>query len=127
MVDPEDRADPVLTTLADNLLIVWIRGADSHIETLVDRFNKAPKPMYARPDAMQSRWQTYLHETSAAPEAVDPDAFVRWSYRKILDDRLPLYRSIADNWGVTIDADHLANARDEADVIAALASVLPDR
>ena len=127
VVDPEDRADPVLTTLADNLLIVWIRGADSHIETLVDRFNKAPKPMYARPDAMQSRWQTYLHETSAAPEAVDPDAFVRWSYRKILDDRLPLYRSIADNWGVTIDADHLANARDEADVIAALASVLPDR
>ena len=125
VVDPANPDDPVLKALSENMLIVWIRGADSHIDTLVARFNKAPKPMYARPDAMISRWNAYLDSHGLQEAEVDPDAFIRWSYRKILDDRLPMYAAIAENWGVSVDADALAAARDADAIIDTVAAALP--
>ena len=125
VVNPSDPDDPVLTALASNMLIVWIRGADSHIETLARRFDKAPKPMYARAPAMEARWTAYLGETGHAEAAVDPDAFIRWSYRKIIEDRVPLYAAIAENWGVTIDADAMAQVASAADFVDLIGTALP--
>ena len=125
VVDPANPDDPVLKALSENMLIVWIRGADSHIDTLVARFNKAPKPMYARPDAMISRWNAYLDSHDLQEAEVDPDAFIRWSYRKILDDRLPMYAAIAGNWGVSVDADALATAGDADAIVDVVAAALP--
>lgn len=125
VVDPDDPEDPVLRALADSSLIVWIKGSEAHIETLVARFNKAPKPMYARAEAMIGRWNAYLAETGLTEEEVDPDAFIRWSYREILGDRLPLYQGIADNWGITIEADALSGVRSEAEFLSVIGDHLP--
>ena len=124
VVDPADPSDPVLAALSRHMLIVWIEGSDDHVETLARRFDRAPKPMYARADAMTARWNAYLEETGLAETDVDPDAFIRWSYRKIIGDRVPLYRAIAEGWGVTIPADRIAAATDAADIEAAIGEAI---
>lgn len=125
VVDPSDRADPVLTALAEQSLIVWIRGDASHIDTLEARFNRAPKPMFTRAEAMTRRWQAYLEETGLSEDTVDPDDFIRWSYRQILTDRLPLYSAIADGWGVAVDAARLATATSADAFCEVIADTLP--
>ena len=124
VVDPADPGDPVLSALAANMLIVWIRGADSHVDTLEARFDKAPKPMYARASAMEPRWAAYLCETGLAPDAVDPNSFIRWSFRRILDDRIPLYEEIAERWGVTVEADDVAAVTSPEDFTTLIADAL---
>ena len=124
VVDPNDPEDPVLTALAANMLIVWIRGKDSHIDTLVERFNKAPKPMYARAPAMMARWEAYLASMNVKASDVDPDNFIRWSYREILNDRAPLYQGIAENWGVSIDVDDLIKVQSSEDFNRLIAAAL---
>ena len=124
VVDATDPNDPVLSALASNMLIVWIRGAESHIDTLEARFDKAPKPMYARASAMEARWAAYLEETGLAAADVDPNSFIRWSFRKILDDRVSLYEDIATHWGVTVEADEVAAVASPKDFDALIANAL---
>ena len=111
VVDPDDPDDPVLSHLACHVLPVWIEGSDAHTEELIARFDRAPKPMYYRPDFLRAAWDDYLGQTGAEPEAVDPDAFVRWIYARALARRQPIYRAMARNWGVTVQAADVGRVR----------------
>lgn len=108
VVNPESRVDPVLSVLSRHALLVWIEGSDAHTAALIRRFDRAPKPMYYRPEFLMACWGEYLAETGAAPEAVDPDAFVRWTYARALAHRQPRYAEMAQRWGVTVSADDVA-------------------
>lgn len=121
VVDANDPNDPVMTALKDHLLPVWIEGNDDHIDVLVERFNKAPKPMYYSEPFLLDCWSSYLSEKNIQPDAVDPDDFIRWGYKKLLTDRLPRYRSIAKKWGITVQANDIyqvKTAQDFDDLIA---------
>lgn len=124
IVDPEDPSDPVLSALSDTVLMVWIEGTDDHTEELARRFDKAPKPMCYQDGFLQSAWADYLKETGNAPDNVDPDAFVRWTYRRALAHRQPRYRAMAKNWGVTLKADDVAKLTTEADLVALIGAGL---
>jgi len=112
VVDPDDPDDPVLTALTDATLLIWLRGSDAHTAELVRRFDRAPKPMYYQPAFLRAKWTQYLAENRVTEAEVDPDAFVRWTYAQALAHRQPRYDAMARNWGVTIDADRLAQVRD---------------
>jgi hypothetical protein len=103
-VDPDDPDDPVLGTLDGHVLFVHIEGTPAHVEELVRRFDRAPKPMYYPAEILRAEWDAYLAESDVAPDRVDPDAFVRWTYRRALDRREPIYRRIAEKWGVSVRA-----------------------
>src|SRR6056297_1200502 len=77
VVDPHDAEDPVLTVLRDNLLIAWIEGTEAHTQALIERFDRDPKPMCYDEGFLEAAWSDYLAESGDAPDAVDPDAFVR--------------------------------------------------
>ena len=124
VVDPDDPADPVLTTLSDNLLMVWIEGGEAHLDELCRRFNKAPKPMYYEPEFLVGMWGEYLSEKGVDESRVDPDDFVRWAYRRALDHRQPLYRAMARNWGVTVTAEEMAALRGPEDFESLIARAL---
>ena len=124
VVDPEDPEDPVLSLLARHLLCVWIEGTDAHTAELVRRFDRAPKPMYYQPEFLLAAWQDYRTETGLAEQAVDPDAFVRWTYARALAHRAPRYRAMARNWGVTVTAEEIAEASDEARFIDLIARAI---
>lgn len=123
VVDPADPADPVLTTLSEQMLLVWIKGSEAHRDELVRRFDRAPKPMYYRPDFLLQVWGEYLAETGATAETADPDAFLRFGYARLLDHRQPLYAGMAD-WGVTLTAEEVGAVRNAADFEALVAAAI---
>jgi hypothetical protein len=75
VVNASDPKDPIMTTLSQNTLMVWIKGSDTHTEELVRRFDKAPKPMYYKPEFLLDCWHAYLVETGKDESGVDPDTF----------------------------------------------------
>ena len=107
VVDPEDRNDAVLKCLSETCLIVYIEGDDAHKNALKARFDKSPKPMYYNEAFLKQCWADYLKETGETEERVDPDAFIRWGFARLIDWRAPRYKAIADNWGVTVSAQEI--------------------
>jgi len=127
VVEPENPGDEVLRTLSDNLLLVWIRGTEAHAEELVRRFRRAPKPMYYQPAFLEAKWAEYRALKGVAEDAVDPDDFVTWTYAQALAHRQPRYAAMARNWGVTVEAEEVARAATEGDVIELVARALERR
>ena len=120
-IDPDDPEDALMRELSALCLPVWISNDAAHIEALIERFDKAPKPMAYQPEFLSACWQDYLAETGGSEGAVDPDAFVRWTYAKALAHRAPRYAAMA-RWGVTVTADDVAALKstdDFSDLIAA--------
>jgi len=127
VVDPDDPADPVLSALASNLLMVWIEGSTAHTAELVRRFDRAPKPMYYQPGFLTAAWDDFRAETGATEATVDPDTFVRWTYARALAHRQPRYAAMARNWGVAVTAEDVAKLRDAADFDDLLAEAIARR
>lgn len=123
VVDPQDPSDPVLHHLERRTLLVWIEGTDDHRDALIDRFDRAPKPMYYHPTFLIAAWQQYLTETGIAADKVDPDDFIRSTFARALDRRRPLYRQIAAR-GVTVQAADVARVRAPADFDDLIADAL---
>ena len=124
VVDPEDPNDPILKPLSENLLMVWIKGSEAHTAELIRRFDRAPKPMYYQPEFLHAAWAEYLALTATAPDKIDPDAFVRWTYARALAHRQPRYEGMARNWGLTITAEDVARVRSVADFEDLIAATL---
>jgi len=124
VVDPDDPQDPVLRALSAHTLMLWIEGDEAHTEALIARFDRAPKPMYYRPEILEPLWNGYLREHGIAEDAVDPDAFVRAAYASAIRTRQPLYAAMARNWGLSVRADEVADLRDAADVTALVEAAL---
>ena len=123
VVDAENPNDPVMRALAGNQLLVWIKGSDAHKAELARRFDRSPKPMYYRPDFLTALWAEYLaHEGKSARE-VDPDAFLRFGYARLLDHRQPRYAAMA-RWGVTVTAEEVAQVKTPADFDDMIATAL---
>jgi hypothetical protein len=74
------------------ILMVWIEGSDAHTAELVRRFDRAPKPMYYQPPFLEATGPSTARDRPSAEDAVDPDAFVRWTYARALAHRQPRYR-----------------------------------
>lgn len=126
-VDPDNPDDPVLTELSKHTLLVWIKGDAAHTAELIRRFDKAPKPMSYQPEFLTRAWDTYLNENNCVEDAVDPDAFIRWTYAQAMAHRQPRYAAMARNWGVTVTADQVAGVRTADDFDDLIASALEDR
>ncbi|KPA22681.1 hypothetical protein shim_09680 [Shimia sp. SK013] len=123
VVDPSDANDPVMTSLAENTLMVWIKGSDAHTEELIRRFDRAPKPMCYQPEFLISAWQEYLAETGTSEAKVDPDAFVRWTYARALAHRQPRYAAMS-KWGITVSAEQVSEVASSADFVDLIADRL---
>ncbi len=121
VVEADNPADPVMKTLSENLLLVWIKGSEAHREELKRRFDRAPKPMYYRPAFLRALWAEYTDGKD--PETVDPDAFLRFGYARLLEHRQPRYAAMAD-WGITVTAEEVATVRDAAGFHALIAAAL---
>jgi hypothetical protein len=126
-VDPDDPDDPVLRVLSDHCLMVWIEGTEAHTAELVRRFDRAPKPMSYREDFLLAMWDGYRAEKGVPEERVDPDDFIRWTYARALAHRQPLYRAMADRWGVTVPAEAMARVEDEAGFVETIAQAIGAR
>ena len=126
VVDADNTADPVMQALSQNLLLVWIKGSDAHRAELIRRFDRAPKPMYYRPEFLAQVWGEFLARENTIEAQVDPDAFLRYGYARLLEHRQPRYAAMA-RWGITVSADEVAQVRSAADVDALICCALERR
>ncbi|GAA6207380.1 hypothetical protein NBRC116601_06730 [Cognatishimia sp. WU-CL00825] len=123
VVDPQDPNDPILKSLSENALMVWIKGSDAHTAELCRRFDKSPKPMYYQPEFLLSSWKSYLAENDCTETQVDPDAFVRWTYAKAMAHRQPRYQAMSD-WGITVTAEDIAQVTNPSEFDDLIAETL---
>jgi len=126
VVDPWNPDDPLLKSLTETALLVWIEGSEAHADELARRFDAAPKPMCYQRDFLAERWAEYLNETNVEPGEVDPDAFVRWTYRKALSNRQPRYAAMS-KWGVSVTADEMSRVKSSDDFNSLIAAALERR
>ena len=117
VVNPEDPNDPLLSHLAEDTLIILIKGSRKHKEQLIKRFKKDPKPIYYNEDFLNKKWSNFKDEFKVSNSNVDPDKFILYCFEELLDYRTPIYNSIAKNWGITIDADDISKVKNENDFI----------
>lgn len=126
-VDPDDANDPIMTVLSQECLCLWIEGSDAHIDELCRRFDKAPKPMAYQPEFLTRAWAEYLELKGIGANDVNPDDFIRWTYRQALDHRQPRYRDMAARWGITVKAEDIYAVKTAADFEALIARALEAR
>jgi hypothetical protein len=126
VVDADNPADPVMAEVSAHLLPVWIKGSEAHRAELCRRFDRAPKPMFYRPEFLLTVWADYLAESGLTADKADPDAFLRFGYARLLESRQPRYAAMA-RWGVTVTAEEVAEARSPTAFDALIAHALDRR
>lgn len=117
--------DPLMKSLSNQCLMVWIKGDKAHTDELIRRFDAAPKPMSYQPEFLARCWSEYLNESNCLEGDVDPDAFIRWTYARALAHRQPLYQAMA-RFGVSVTAEDVAKVNNPADFTALIARALED-
>jgi hypothetical protein len=75
--NPEN--DPVVRTLTDNTVLLYIRGTEKDAAELVRRFKQSPKPMYYQPEFLAAKWgvqeaQRWRRTTTSIPMPSAPGA-----------------------------------------------------
>ncbi|MGB1235963.1 MAG: ATPase [Planktomarina sp.] len=126
VVDPNDPNDPVMNCLSQNTLMVWIKGADAHLDRLIARFDSDPKPMCYTPEFLTAAWDEFCTTRNVAPDKVNPDEFIRFTYAKAITRREPKYADMA-KWGVTVTAEEIAACETPALFDALIAQTLEEQ
>src|SRR5215211_3348045 len=125
LVDPANPADPLLRTLADHTVLLYIRGTEDHARTLVDRFRRQPKPMYYQQSFLMEQWVQYKKlKGIAEDDAVDPDGFAVWGFEQLLHHRLPIYEAISRNFGYAVDMEQIPQIGGEGDFIDLMSGII---
>jgi len=103
IADIEDADDPVITSLRENSLIVYIRANAKGEEALKRRAESNPKPLFYHPAFIDKH-------LSGQPDdgvGVDREEFARRLFPLLLEDRKPRYERFAENYGFSIDVERL--------------------
>lgn len=118
----------LMARLASDTLIIYLRPSDELLEQIVKRSLDRPKPMYYA-DAFLSRvLPGYLTETGIeSVEEIHPENFFRWLFPRLIEHREPLYRRIADEYGITVDAHELMSVDGEDGFLEIVAATLDRR
>ncbi|WP_395687305.1 ATPase [Aestuariivirga sp.] len=125
VVNPANPLDPVLSCLAEHSVLLFVEGTPEHTRMLVERFRKAPKPMYYQPQFLDAKWAEYKAlQGISRDEDVDPDGFAVWGFEQLLHHRIPLYKAIADNFGYTIRMRDVPSVQSEEDFTALVAATI---
>ena len=118
--DPE-----TIDLLAAHTMIVYIRADEGMEQELIRRQKAHPKPLYYSERFFRRSLARYLEaEGLHAPDAIDPDRFVRWMFPRLVERRRPLYERIAAVHGYTVTAADAGTVRDEQDFLDLVARAI---
>ena len=111
----------VIESLIDCSLILYIQVTNQQQEdTLIQRAQTSPKPLYYRPEFLTRYLQKYFDETGLQYVAqIDPDEFARWVFPHLFRSRIPRYDAIAQH-GYTVTSEEVAQVHNENDFLALL-------
>lgn len=108
----------VIEKLAEHTLIVYIKIPPSLEQTVINRAQTDPKPLYYREKFLGENLAKFMLEKGYSnTDAIPPDDFVTWVFPKLFKSRLPRYQAIADQYGYTVFADDAAQVANEEDFL----------
>lgn len=115
----------VIDLLAEHSLILYIRVPEADEIKLIQRAQADPKPLYYRPEFLQTAAKDYLTARHLEYVAqIDPDDFTRWVFPRLFHSRVPRYEAIARPHGYTVSSEEVAEVRDEQDFLALLETAI---
>ncbi len=118
-------APGIIDSLIDCSLILYIQVTNQQQQdTLIERAQSSPKPLYYRPDFLNEYLQKYFDETGLEYAAqIDPDEFARWIFPHLFCSRIPRYDAIASH-GYTVTSDEVAQVHNEEDFLSLLETAI---
>ncbi|MDD5037038.1 MAG: ATPase [Methylococcaceae bacterium] len=118
--------DPqTLEILAAHTLIVYIKTTPELEQTLIERAERDPKPLYYREAFLDEQLAMFMAEKGYSEVTqIRPDEFVAWVFPHLFRSRLPRYQAIADQYGYTLEANDIAEVSNEEDFMHTLANAL---
>jgi len=115
----------VLETLAQNTLIIYIKIPPALEQTIIERAETDPKPLYYREAFLDDKLAEFMSlKNYASTDVMPPDEFVSWVFPELFKSRLPRYQAIADRYGYTVDANDVATVKNEDDFIQLITAAL---
>ncbi len=118
VIDPFDPEDQLMGLLAGLMLPILIEPSTGWKENLLKRFINSPKPMYYHPDFLAKQVK------DLDIESLNPDEFSRSMYQELVEYRIPRYEAMADNWGIKVEVDELAEVSNEDQFVNLIANKL---
>ena len=104
--------------LAENTVLLYVRADEDMEQELIRRAESSPKPMYYNETFLRDRLDAYLQEQNlASAHEMNPEDFARWIFPELVQHRRPLYQSLADNYGYTIQASEAQQVHSESDFL----------
>lgn len=117
--------DETLEILTEHTLILYIKATEKNENSLIQRAESDPKPLYYREAFLDEQLAIYMKENNLEYVAmIDPDEFVRWIFSKLFYSRIPRYDAIADKYGYTITTDELSQVNNEKELMALIESAI---
>ena len=108
----------VITRLAQDTLIVYLKPSDELLDKIVERSLKNPKPMYYQDSFLDRVLAQYLaQEDLKSTNEIEPKDFFSWMFPRLVEHRLPLYQEIAEEYGIVVEADKIDLIENEDDFI----------
>ncbi len=116
----------VIDTLVKNTLILYIQVTNKEEEnTLIERAQSAPKPLYYRAEFLHQQLEIYLQENKLQYAAqMVPDDFTRWVFPRLFHSRIPRYEAIAKPYGYTVTSQEVSQVRDQKDFLQLLENAI---
>ena len=106
----------VIRQLAEDTLIIYLRPSEELLDQIIERSLQNPKPMYYQEAFLDKVLPQYLSEQGLeTPDQIDPSDYFRWIFPRLVEHRLPLYESIARDYGVVVQADQIDAIQGEED------------
>lgn len=118
--------DPAtLEKLFEQTLLIYIKSSPEFEQTLIERAQANPKPLYYQEPFLDQKLANYMRENHLQTSfEVDPDDFVKWIFPHLVQHRLPRYQAIADEYGYTLDYRAVADIQNDQDLIALIARTI---
>ncbi len=118
-------APEVLKQLAEHTLIIYIKTTPDQEQTIFDRAQSDPKPMYYREKFLDNKLAEFMQQHGYQhSDEIPPDQFVTWVFPELFYSRLPRYQAIADQYGYTLNAHETAEVQTEQDFLQLVADAI---
>ena len=122
----EDEA--LLSRVGAATLFVYLEAGRQDEKLVLQNAQDYPKPLFF-PPAQFDAWLAEYMDARGIKDAglIDPPNFSRWVFPRLFAERLPKYRRLADQYGVTVLASDMRAVRTEKDFITVVAKALDDK
>ena len=80
--------------------------------------------MYYQPEFLEKKWAEYKDSREFAnDDDVDPDDFAVWGFEQLLHHRIPIYQTIAKNFGYQVHMEEIPKIKSEDDFLNLLGAI----